>query len=67
MTSQALNRVIDSLAAGNISVNEFMRAVEEHVQPLQPVDLNTASEDEHAARDRHQLSLGHRAVARYGR
>lgn len=36
MANQALDSIVDSLSAGRMGVDDFMRVVEEHVNDLHP-------------------------------
>jgi len=42
MASQALDEIVDSLSAGRIGVDDFMRAVEVEVYNLLPSDSQTS-------------------------
>lgn len=45
MAGQTLDGIVDSLAAGRIGIDDFMRAVEERINNLQPDGLDFIGSD----------------------
>lgn len=51
MASQTLENIVESLSSGRMGIDDFMRAVEEHVNVLHPDSPDLGKADEEHERD----------------